>query len=150
MKGNSMGQAFDEHGNVLGEAYGSTKKEVLEKLMQEHMDAHEIRIKKMKTESESSNKESLNATSPPEWFYAHQKITNHLRKGDLSEKQVNSLWAMLKVNFGPGRPLSHLYELPDMDGDDGVDMAVYRILDVLVTKLEGEAEGSKTVDRPFK
>jgi hypothetical protein len=40
-----MGQAFDRDGNVLGEAYGETKREVFDKLSAEFNDAHEIRIK---------------------------------------------------------------------------------------------------------
>ena len=42
-----MGQAFDREGNVLGEAFGETKREVFDKLMKEHSAAHEIRIKSM-------------------------------------------------------------------------------------------------------
>lgn len=40
-----MGQAFDREGNVLGEAFGETKREVFDKLIAAHKDAHEIRIK---------------------------------------------------------------------------------------------------------
>jgi len=43
-----MGQAFDRDGNVLGEAFGETKREVFDKLIAEHPDADEIRIKSMK------------------------------------------------------------------------------------------------------
>ena len=43
-----MGQAFDEKGNVLGEAYGATKREVFDKLTSTFKDAHEIRISSMK------------------------------------------------------------------------------------------------------
>lgn len=39
-----MGQAFDEHGSVLGEASGDTMREVFDKLTREHRNAHEIRI----------------------------------------------------------------------------------------------------------
>lgn len=42
-----MGQAFDEHGNVLGEAYGETRQEVFDKLKEQFRDAHEIRIRKL-------------------------------------------------------------------------------------------------------
>lgn len=42
-----MGQAFDERGNVLGEAYGETKREVFDKLTAEFKDAHEIRIRSL-------------------------------------------------------------------------------------------------------
>lgn len=40
-----MGQAFDSHGNVLGEAFGETKREVFDKLTATHADAAEIRIR---------------------------------------------------------------------------------------------------------
>lgn len=40
-----MGQAFDRNGNVLGEAFGETKREVFDKLMAQHADAHEVRIR---------------------------------------------------------------------------------------------------------
>ncbi len=40
-----MGQAFDEDGRVLGEAFGHDKREVFEKLMAAHANASEIRIK---------------------------------------------------------------------------------------------------------
>lgn len=42
-----MGQAFDRDGNVLGEAYGATKREVFDKLAEEFKDAHEIRIRSL-------------------------------------------------------------------------------------------------------
>ena len=40
-----MGQAFDRDGNVLGEAFGDSKREVFDKLTSEFKDAAEIRIK---------------------------------------------------------------------------------------------------------
>lgn len=43
-----MGQAFDREGNVLGEAYGETKRAVLDQLEKMHPAADEIRIKTMK------------------------------------------------------------------------------------------------------
>ena len=42
-----MGQAFDRNGNVLGEAFGETKREVFDKLNQAFKDAHEIRIRSL-------------------------------------------------------------------------------------------------------
>jgi hypothetical protein len=44
-----MGQAFDESGRVLGEAFGTTKQEVFDKLHREFNDAAEIRIRSMET-----------------------------------------------------------------------------------------------------
>ncbi len=43
-----MGQALDKDGNVLGEAEGDTRRDVLEQLEKMHPDAHEIRIRQMK------------------------------------------------------------------------------------------------------
>lgn len=40
-----MGQAFDAQGNVLGDAYGETKREVFDQLQQRHADAAEFRIR---------------------------------------------------------------------------------------------------------
>lgn len=42
-----MGQAFDRDGNVLGEAFGQTKREVFDKLTADFKNAHEIRIKSL-------------------------------------------------------------------------------------------------------
>ncbi len=42
-----MGQPVDERGNVLGEAFGATKREVFDTLMANHEDAAEIRIKSL-------------------------------------------------------------------------------------------------------
>lgn len=41
-----MGQAFDKDGNVLGEADGDTRSEVLQKLEQQFADAARIEIRK--------------------------------------------------------------------------------------------------------
>lgn len=42
-----MGQAFDRDGNVLGEAYGDTQREVFEKLTAEFKNAYEIRVRSL-------------------------------------------------------------------------------------------------------
>ena len=42
-----MGQAFDDKGNVLGEAFGQTKREVFDKLIGAHPSAAEIRIRSL-------------------------------------------------------------------------------------------------------
>lgn len=49
-----MGQAFDRDGNVLGEAFGETKREVFDKLMKEHADAAEIRIRSIEATGASA------------------------------------------------------------------------------------------------
>ncbi len=50
-----MGQAFDRNGQLLGEAFGATKSEVLEKLLAAHGDkAEEIRIRTIREDSGAS------------------------------------------------------------------------------------------------
>lgn len=46
-----MGQAFDRDGNVLGEAFGETKREVFDKLTEEFKDAAEIRIRSLEQQA---------------------------------------------------------------------------------------------------
>jgi hypothetical protein len=45
-----MGEAYDERGHLLGQAVGKSKQEVLDKLMANHPDAAEVRIKKLTEE----------------------------------------------------------------------------------------------------
>lgn len=47
VKERRMGQAFDRNGNVLGEAFGDTKREVFDELQRQFKDAHEIRIRSL-------------------------------------------------------------------------------------------------------
>lgn len=54
-----MGQAFDRDGNVLGEAYGDTRREVFEKLQAEFKNAHEIRIRTLESEVAPATAESF-------------------------------------------------------------------------------------------
>lgn len=42
-----MGQAFDRNGNVLGEAFGDTKRDVFDKLNAEFKEAAEIRVRSL-------------------------------------------------------------------------------------------------------
>jgi len=42
-----MGQAFDRDGNVLGETFGATKREVFDALMKDHADAASLLIRKL-------------------------------------------------------------------------------------------------------
>lgn len=52
-----MGQAFDRNGNVLGEAFGNTKREVFEKLAEQFKDAHEIRIRSLEDQIQGASAE---------------------------------------------------------------------------------------------
>lgn len=58
-----MGQAFDEQGHILAEAFGETKEEVFKKLMKEQKDATEFRIREM------HSKESVNADLEKRFTY---------------------------------------------------------------------------------
>lgn len=49
-----MGQAFDREGQVLAEATGNTKAEVLERLQALAPDAHEVRIHTIAREAEAA------------------------------------------------------------------------------------------------
>lgn len=42
-----MGQAFDRDGHVLGEAFGDTKREVFDKLIEQFKDAHKIEVRSL-------------------------------------------------------------------------------------------------------
>ncbi len=44
-----MGQAFDKDRQILGEAFGHTKREVFDKLMEAHAEAAEIRIRTLQS-----------------------------------------------------------------------------------------------------
>ena len=56
-----MGQAFDEKGNVLGEAYGETKREVFDKLIEAHPNAAEMRIKSIVEKEQEAVKKAQKA-----------------------------------------------------------------------------------------
>lgn len=73
-----MGQAFDREGNILGEAYGETKREVFEKLHAEFKDAHEIRIRSIEDQISAAEKQAAsNSTELPR--YRSHKIVHALR-----------------------------------------------------------------------
>ena len=65
-----MGQAFDRDGNVLGDAYGETKRDVFEQLMKAHADAAEIRIRSLA--SEPSDNQSTSAELPR--YRCHKEV----------------------------------------------------------------------------
>jgi len=72
-----MGQAFDREGNVLGEATGETKREVLDALQKKFGEAaHEIRIKSMRDDVPSEQNDPRAGTLAPDrmlqfFTYAH-------------------------------------------------------------------------------
>lgn len=74
-----MGQAFDRDGNVPGEAYGETKREVFEKLTGEFKDAHELRIKSADPRDEVGARPGTSRDRMLQFFtYAH--LPPHLQE----------------------------------------------------------------------
>ena len=51
-----MGQALDKDGNILGEAFGNTRQEVFDKLVDKHADALELRIRTFTDRNEDLKK----------------------------------------------------------------------------------------------
>jgi hypothetical protein len=69
-----MGQAFDRDGNVLGEATGATKEEVLKALNDRFgVEAKEIRIRSLE------EKTTGDVVEPLEKFFAFAHLPEHLR-----------------------------------------------------------------------
>lgn len=66
-----MGQAFDRDGQVLGEAFGETKREVFDKLTAQHADAHELRIKSLP--------DIAAALDPLQQFFTYVHLPPHLQ-----------------------------------------------------------------------
>ena len=54
-----MGQAFDRDGALMGEAFGATKREVFDTLMERHPDSEEIRIKTIHAAAQISDATQL-------------------------------------------------------------------------------------------
>lgn len=82
-----MGQAFDHEGNVLGEAFGNTKREVFEKLHAEHADAHEIRISSLmkKVQHEVGEDKSL---------------SQRVAELEMADDELRAIAATLWLNYG--------------------------------------------------
>ncbi len=83
-----MGQALDRDGNVLGEAFGETKREVFDKLMERHPDLDEIRIKTLREKAEflsgastpsEQNRAGLPARDRMEQFFEFAHLPAHLQ-----------------------------------------------------------------------
>lgn len=73
-----MGQAFDRDGNVLGEATGATKDEVLKELERLAPNAHEVRIRSME-ERLSGGVQQAKPTDPMLQFFAYDHLPQQLR-----------------------------------------------------------------------
>lgn len=68
-----MGQAFDRDGNVLGEAFGDSKREVFDKLTREFKDAHEIRIRSLEDRLTRAE-ESSGASAEMPRYRCHKEV----------------------------------------------------------------------------
>lgn len=82
---------MDRDGNVLGEAYGETKREVFDKLIGEFKDAHELRIKTVGPEGPVG-------TSPDRMlrYFTYAHLPTHLQEVsqpfcELAERMVQQL-----------------------------------------------------------
>ena len=69
-----MGQAFDRDGNVLGEAFGDTKREVFDKLQAEFKDAHEIRIRSFYKSGEPDPHIGAGASAEMPRYRCHKEV----------------------------------------------------------------------------
>jgi hypothetical protein len=69
-----MGQAFDRNGNVLGEAYGETKREVFDKLQAEFKDAAEIRIRSFHQSGDAGPHEGAGAAAEMPRYRSHKDV----------------------------------------------------------------------------
>ena len=78
-----MGQAFDRDGNVLGEAFGDTKRDVLDKLELMHPAAEEIRIRTIRDRvDETVAPAGERDVRPPDrmsQFFAYAHLPAHLQ-----------------------------------------------------------------------
>lgn len=69
-----MGQAFDRDGNVLGEAFGDTKRDVFEKLQKEFKDAAEIRIRSFYKSGEVEPHAGAGASAEMPRYRCHKEV----------------------------------------------------------------------------
>jgi len=74
-----MGQAFDDRGNPLGSGvFGDTKREVFDKLINLHPDAHELRIKSVEDTLAEADKR-LAAQDPLQQFFTYAHLPEKLQ-----------------------------------------------------------------------
>ncbi len=78
-----MGQAFDREGNVLGEAFGETKREVFDKLSAAHPDAQEVRIMKQRMQDAVNKPDSAPPRDRMLQFFMYGHLPDHLAKVSL-------------------------------------------------------------------
>lgn len=88
-----MGQALDRDGNVLGEAYGDTKREVFDKLAAEFTQAHELRIKSLQDGPKDETTAPIDRMAQ---FFVYAHLPPHLQAvskpfGDLASHIIATL-----------------------------------------------------------
>ena len=70
-----MGQAFDEDGQVLGEAFGHTKQEVFDKLMAAHADAAVLQIRSLQQKAqEAEHQRQASASADMPKYRSHKDV----------------------------------------------------------------------------
>jgi hypothetical protein len=95
-----MGQALDESGNVLGEAFGNTKREVFDKLQAAHANAAEIRIRKlMQQRTPEASDEACDKTLSQR-VADLEKLADESRAARNAKEDLDAIEATLWLNFG--------------------------------------------------
>jgi len=103
-----MGQAFDERGNVLGEAFGDTKREVFDKLTAEFKDAAEIRIRSFYRSGDTDPRIGAGASAEMPRYRSHKevwalKIARIRRDGEGENRETDgsALLDPEDIRYGP-------------------------------------------------
>ncbi len=119
-----MGQAFDRDGNVLGEAFGETKRAVLDQLEKNHPDAEAILIRQLQDKMRGGKgieaqdiPTSRAASVAPDrmlQFFTHAHLPDHLAKVSLPFCQLAAeICATLPSNPERTAALGKLLEAKD-------------------------------------
>jgi len=74
-----MGQAFDRDGQLLGEAHGDTKREVLDQLERMHPTAEEIRIRTIRDNIAADVAPLKDPIDPLMQFFAYEHLPERLQ-----------------------------------------------------------------------
>jgi len=85
-----MGQALDEHGNVLGEVTGPTKMDVFRKLTAAYPTAHELRIRSLMANIKGAEEEEGTDKS----------LSDRVADLERDSEALGTISATLWLNFG--------------------------------------------------
>lgn len=110
-----MGQALDRDGNVLGEAFGGSKREVFDTLMREHADAAEIRIRSMFRPGDEESHQAAGASAELPRYKCHKEVWAL----KIAAVTRNSVLAQLTGNESDGSAV--ITPVDDRYGDIRVD-----------------------------